>query len=1604
MLALERAYERASAEITDIGYVEAHGTGTPVGDAAEVRALGQLRFGARRSLPIGSIKANIGHTKAAAGFASLVKTISALEAGIIPPHVSCENPHNVFAEIDHRVRPALTPEPWPEDVERLAGVSAFGFGGINAHLVLERADCRAKTIALPPRPRRQDAELFVFADSSEVLPAQLRALAARAPALTIAEFVDAAVAVAKRLGNGPVRCAVVAGDPNELARKLQRAAGAIETGFEIHDADEGICVARQSRARLGFLFPGQAAPTRLNGGAWARRFDDVGDLLPSNITSQNTNTIDTQIAQPVIVAGSLAAWQILRRCGIEAVGACGHSLGELAAWCWAGAIREHELISLASTRGAIMMVHGRSDSGMLRITASANDVIELTEGLSLVIACHNAPKEIVVAGAKADLQRAETRARQRGVAATPLAVSHGFHSPAMASAVPVFAAALSDVLLSPPRRPVWSTISGTTLRPSDDLPMLLAHQIVAPVQFAQALRGLAADADFFIEVGPGAGLTRLAREAGYAAVSVDAFAESLRPLLSAIGFAFAIGGQAVNLDLLFRDRALRPIDLSASPIFLANPCGRRSAALADSAPAPPAPAARSTTDDEPGSFADNVLEAVRTALAEETGFAPDEMRDDDRFLDDLHLSSIGVGRIVTRSARLAGIRVPDSSEFANATAGELAAGLVSLRDLSPRPDLEWERVPGVRPWVRAFDVQWATRRATPHSSRTVRWKAAIIHATALDHEAVARIVAAGNSTAPADGLLIWLGSGADAQSTYELFAECRAVWPDAQVKHLAICHAGMPVAAFARSLALEGRFQSVLVVERVGEEPMTQMIGAELSRDIEGCHEIRIVAGCVSEPHFALARPQSCEDAVLTERDVVLVTGGAKGIGAECALRLASCTGAALVLSGRSATEDPAVAATLERARALGARYRYVVADVNDKATLVAAVAAAARDLGPITALLHVAGLNEPRLFADIDDAALERLLAPKTTGLLAAVEAAGPHLRRIITFGSILGRMGLKGEAHYAIANAWQSKLAEEIVKSQPRCRLLSLEWSIWNGAGMGHRLGSLERLARYGVDAISLDDGVGAFERLVLAGATGTVMMTSRFGPPSYVSLGPTELPMLRFLDTVVLHYPHLELVVDTELSQGRDPYLADHRIDNAAVLPGVIGLEAMAQVASALTGRQLPVEIEAVAFRRAVVVPDWGSKHIKILTLATEDGRVEAAIRSEDDFFTGDCMRATFRFCEAPLPCNPSDRNNHAAAPIDAAPLYGPLLFQSGYFQNIDAYSHLSARRIAASLRPTRERAWFGSFESQRVVLGDAGVRDALLHALQAAVPHLRVVPVSVDRVALYDESQRVRIEALETSVTADTFTFDIFAFNAAGAVVEQWQGATFHAIADIAIDPVITEIPEIVGPYVERVARATTEEGSIEVALIASRDANAEERRACALAALDMDGRVLTRSDGKPLLTGDYAGLHLSISHCQGFTLAVKAEREISCDLEIVGVGVSREEPVPLSPPAQSLAAELVASGDTCWPIAATRVWTLQEVAIKQNRRLDLPCTIHRLRGNDVVTFETAFGRTATIRVPGLVNDDLIIAIGTASSEPNTTRKFAVPAAEYNWGVA
>ena len=584
--ALRRAYRRAGFGCDTVMYCEGHGTGTPVGDATELEVLSRARREANPDAPIavvGTVKANIGHTKAASGVAGLIKATMAVHTQVLPPTTGCEQPHSLLTGPKPALRVLREAEVWPESDPLRASVSGMGFGGINAHLVLEGVVTERRA-ALSAGERSfarssQDAEIFLLsARTPDTLLHQIEALLATAGRVSRAELADLAEALRKKLEAPVIRAAVIASRPMELVAQLQTLKSWLQAGVTSRlQIPEGIFLGSgQSAPRLAFLFPGQGSPAHLDGGIWRRRFESVREWYAEAALPVDDDPVSTRVMQPAVVTASLAALNVLRDCGITASAAVGHSLGEITALHWAGGFSAGTLLRIARVRGRAMADLGSPTGAMLAVSASSPKVQALLDGQPLAVVGFNSPRQTVVAGDAAAVNQLARRARARGWQATLLRVSHAFHTPLVAAAVPVLAEHLAGETFSRLKQRVISTVTGRPLAGDEDLRELLCRQVTSPVRFGDALRALlGADGramDLLIEVGPGAVLGGLVRDtAEVPVVALDAGGASLKGLLQAVGAAFALGAP-VQPAALFAGRFTRSFDVDRKLKFFINPC------------------------------------------------------------------------------------------------------------------------------------------------------------------------------------------------------------------------------------------------------------------------------------------------------------------------------------------------------------------------------------------------------------------------------------------------------------------------------------------------------------------------------------------------------------------------------------------------------------------------------------------------------------------------------------------------------------------------------------------------------------------------------------------------------------------------------------------------------------------------------------------------------------------------------------------------------------------------------------------------------------------------------------------------------------------------
>ncbi|MGQ4399209.1 SDR family oxidoreductase [Streptomyces hayashii] len=559
--ALERAYRNAGVSPADVGLVEAHGTGTVVGDRTELRILSEV-FAEAGAGPggcaLGSVKSQIGHTKCAAGLAGLIKTLLALHTGVRPPTLHVESPNPAWEADTSPFAFHAEARPWAAPAhERLAGVSAFGFGGTNFHVVLS-----AYADGVPP-VRGLDvwpAELFVFRGRDEA--SARRAMeellkAARAPGRPW-RLRDLALSAARRsdASTDPARVALVATDVDDLVEKLLRATaepaeptGAAERAPErgIHRSGPGGTGGAEGprEDKVAFLFPGQGSQRT---GMLADLFVAFPELRPylelgrahadalyppsafddAMREGQRTALTDTRVAQPALGVAGLAAHAVLTAAGVQPDMAAGHSYGELVALCAAGALTPETLLELSAERAAAILRaaesagaarsdgSGGADPGtMAAVSAGAEEVARAlrTAGApdGVVVANRNAPGQTVISGPTDAVAEAVRLLRAAGHGAKRIPVACAFHSPLVAGAAAEFAEALAARPVHAPEFPVWSNRTAAPYPADGDAVRAgLAAQIGAPVAFVEQIEAMYdAGARVFVEAGPGSVLTRL---------------------------------------------------------------------------------------------------------------------------------------------------------------------------------------------------------------------------------------------------------------------------------------------------------------------------------------------------------------------------------------------------------------------------------------------------------------------------------------------------------------------------------------------------------------------------------------------------------------------------------------------------------------------------------------------------------------------------------------------------------------------------------------------------------------------------------------------------------------------------------------------------------------------------------------------------------------------------------------------------------------------------------------------------------------------------------------------------------------------------------------
>ena len=515
---LRMALKDAGVRAGDVQYVEAHGTGTRLGDPIEAEAICEVYGAGDQPCAVGSVKTNLGHQEAAAGIVGLLKAMLVLEHRQVPPILHLERLNPEISLDGTRIVIPTALSALPDADRHLAAVSSFGFGGTNAHVVLEsvaREPAANEPVAHEPGPQ-SPAEgqpprrllLSLSARSPAALGRLAEAYADRLDGLDDDAAADLCAAAARGRSHHSFRLAFGADEPASLAR-------------ELHAVRPQFLRAQPPTRRVAFVFSGQGTQWVGMGQELfatepvARAEAELCDAIIRDLTGwsvldelhrpqQQSRLHETEVAQISIAVVQLGLAALWRSWGVEPYAVTGHSMGEIVAACVAGELDRAQALELLVTRAQITE-KGARGGAMAGIALPVDEVeaIVAKVGGRVAVAAVNGPRSTVVAGERDRVAMVEQAAAAQGAKTRRLAVDYAFHSPLLDGCDKLLADRVSRLRPRAGRLAHYSTVTGDRVRAADLSPEHWGRNLRAPVLFRDAVEALARDGvTAFLELGP----------------------------------------------------------------------------------------------------------------------------------------------------------------------------------------------------------------------------------------------------------------------------------------------------------------------------------------------------------------------------------------------------------------------------------------------------------------------------------------------------------------------------------------------------------------------------------------------------------------------------------------------------------------------------------------------------------------------------------------------------------------------------------------------------------------------------------------------------------------------------------------------------------------------------------------------------------------------------------------------------------------------------------------------------------------------------------------------------------------------------------------------
>ncbi|MET9774612.1 SDR family NAD(P)-dependent oxidoreductase [Streptomyces sp. NPDC006367] len=1034
---IHQALASAGLTAADVDLVEAHGTGTPLGDPIEANAL-LATYGkgrpADRPLRLGSLKSNIGHTQAAAGVGGIIKTVQAIRHGVMPRSLHAEEPTPHVDWGSGALALLTEAQDWPEaDRPRRAAVSAFGFSGTNAHVIVEQApepadgessgEPATTPTAVPPAPV---LPFLLSARSPQALTAQagrIAGLLAEHPGLGLADLSYSLATTRTAMRHRAV--ALAAGRDELLEGLAALAAG--DSGTVTDVKDEG---------RIAFMFTGGGA--QRVGMAhelaetfppFAAAFDEVCAALDEHLprplrevieSGDELDQIDYTLA--ALFAVGVALFRLFETWGVHPDYLVGHSTGELIAAHLAGVLSLSDAAVLVTARGRLMRSLPEGGA-MIAVEATEEEVRETldAEGRA-VIGTVNGPQAVVVSGDEDAVHGVAAIWKERGRSVKVLPILRASHSPRMDPILDEFRGIAEQLTFHRPKTGIVSTVTGQ-VDPGDgwSSPEYWVQQIRRPVRFLDAVRALEAEGvTTLLELGPDGVLSAMAAAGAENAVAVPVM-RRLQPEPRTLMRALAVlhtRGVPVDWQAFFTGTAVRRVALPTYPFQ------RERYWLEPSA------------------------EAAAGAGVAFGGPEPLGALHQVQWLADVVRPSARV-TAWARLGRFAGTAdgVPsyeDLAAFGQALdAGNAVHTLVVPLTVHP------EGAPEAQP------------ADTPH--RLTRRTAELLREWLADERF-------------AGVCLVLVTRGAVATADTEL--------PD-------------PVAAAVWGLVRSAQSEApgrILLVDTDADdaEPVAAALGADLSADEP---QAAVRSGQVMVPRLGRVRPSAgrrgANGPVWNPDGTVLVTGGTGVLGAAVARHLVTEHGIRdLLLVGRTGADAPGADTLDAELTGLGATVRIAACDLADRDALAALLDGIPADR-PLTGVVHAAGVLDNALLTAMTPRQFDTVLGPKADGARHLHELTREaDLSAFVLFSSTVGLFGGPGQGNYAAANAYLDGLAQH--RWALGLPATSLAWGLWDvDGGINQGLGDPDRVrfARDGFVPTGVKQGLDLLDRALSSGRPAVV-----------------------------------------------------------------------------------------------------------------------------------------------------------------------------------------------------------------------------------------------------------------------------------------------------------------------------------------------------------------------------------------------------------------------------------------------------------------------------------------------------------------------------------